>query len=340
MILKESEIERILVINLDSMSEVILSMPVTRALKENYPNAKISMLVTASAKDIAEMNVYIENVFVYDQYGEHKGISGFFSIVTLLKSNEFALAIAMNNSMIGALIAWSAGIKYRVGYDKGFTKLFLTHPATSQKDRVQHQTINNLQVLGPLGITTTNTALTLRIDEATAKIIDMTMFPIDQRPNITFCPINRRRLKGSLGLEKIIVIINELEKFSNVYLIGGIQEQSELLEIAEKAEIAKERVLAGKLNVKELAVFLKHTQVMLSVEACTMYMAQALNIPVVALFGPTNALIYGPCGNSNVILLHKTNCMPCSNKNECLHNKCMEEISVNEIVDKVAERLK
>lgn len=339
MVFKELEIERIAVINLAAISEVILSIPVTRALKENYPNAKITMLVNVQARDVAEMNPYIENVIAYDKHGEHQGISGLISMINAVRGMAFDLAIAMNFSLKGSFIAWAAGIKYRIGYDHKFNKFFLTDIVSGIQQRIQHQTINYLQVLEPLKITTEDTSLTLALDEKIEKIVDVTMFLNADRPNVVFCPINLHRMNSSLSESKTLKIIDELEQFANVYLIGGVKEQPLLSSIAEKADLSQERVLAGKLNLKEIAVFLKYTKVMISVEACTMHMAQALDIPVVALFGPTSPLIYGPCGNRDVTLVHKLNCMPCNIKKECLHHKCIEEIPVDDIVDKVAERI-
>lgn len=337
MIFKEAEIEQIAVINFQAISEVFLSIPVTRALKVNYPNAKLTMIVNVEAKDAAEMNPYVGNVIAYDKEGEHKGISGFLSFLNTVRASSFDLALTMGFSLRCPMIAWAAGIKYRTGYGSRFSKVFLTEPVEEQRQRIQHQTINYLQLLAPLAIAEQDTSLKLAFDEKTEKIVDVTMLLNTERPNVVFCPFNLHRLNSSFPLDKSVKLVLELERFSNIYLIGGMKEQALLASVAEKAELPPERVLAGKLNLKELAVFLKHIKVMLTVEACTMYVAQAVGIPVVALFGPGDPRVYGPCGNRDVTLSRRLGCMPCSLVKECLDRKCMDEIPLEDIIDKVAE---
>lgn len=338
MVIKKSEIERILVIQLESISEVVLSVPVTRALKQQYPDARLSMLVTPLAAAVAEMNPYVDQALLYDKRGEHQGLPGMISIVSMLRKENFDLAVCMNFSVRGAVVAWAAGIRYRAGYDKNILKFFLTHAVMPDQTRVCHQAINHLQVLGALEITTEDSSVVLVLDEKTEKIVDTTILLNKARPNVAFCPINAEHPKRNPGHEKALSVIRELEAFADVYLIGGMAEKDALQALAGAAGLGAERILAGTLNLKEIAVFLKYMSVMVSVEAGPLYIAQALRVPVVALFGPTDPLVYGPCGNRDVVLTHKMPCMPCDAKSKCMQNNCIEGISLEEIVQKTKER--
>lgn len=339
MILKKSEIKHILVINLESISEVILSTPVMRALKENYTDASVTMLTVPFTAATAEMNPFVDEVITYDKRGEHRGISGVFEMVTSIRGRKFDLCLCLNHSPRGALVAWAAGIKYRAGYDAAFAKFFLTHAADSGQARVQHQTINHLRVLKPLGIATQDTSIALAVDENVEKIMKTTLEIADDRPIVAFCPMNAEHPKRNLSKEKCLEIIEKLEETAHVYLIGGAAEKPYLRALAEAARIDQTRVFAGKLNLKEAAVFLKHAAVLLSVDAGAIHVAQALETPVVAIFGPTDPLVYGPCGNRDVALTHRAPCMPCAAKRICTRNQCIEEIPVEEIVAKVLERV-
>ena len=55
-------INKILVVNLAFIGDVILSTPVIRALKEKYPQSSISMLTIPLTAPIAQLNPYIDKV--------------------------------------------------------------------------------------------------------------------------------------------------------------------------------------------------------------------------------------------------------------------------------------
>lgn len=339
MILKQSEIKSILVINLESTSEVILSTPVTRALRAAYPEATITMLTVALSGAIAELNPYVDRVMIYDKKGEHRGLLGMLEIVGNIRKEKFDLAICMNLAVRGAIAAWAAGIPFRVGYDTQYARLFLTHTVSAIRDRIQHQTINHLQVLASIGITTEDTSLTVAIDEKLEKVIIATLHLSTDKPIVAFCPMNAQNLRKSVSQAKALDIIKRLEEKAHLYLIGGLAEKAALIELAERSGLGTGKVLAGALNLKEVAVFIKQAQVMLSIDAGTMHIAQALRVPVVALFGPTDPLVYGSCGSYDAVLTHKSTCAPCTAKESCLCNHCIEDIPVEDIVEKVLERV-
>lgn len=339
MILKQSEIKNILVMNLESTSEVILSTPLTRALSAAYPEAKITMLTVALSGAIAELNPYVDRVMIYDKKGEHRGLFGMLEIVGNIRREKFDLAICMNLAVRGAIVAWAAGIPFRAGYDTQYAKLFLTHTVSAANDRIQHQTINHLQVLSSLGITTEDTSLTVAMDEKLEKVMIATLHLNTDKPIVAFCPVNAQNQRKSVSQAKAAEIIGRLAEKVNIYLIGGLAEKPALLTLAELSGLGTDKIFAGVLNLKEVAVFIKQAQVMISIDAGTMHIAQALKVPVVALFGPTDPLVYGPCGNYDVVLTHKSTCMPCTSKDACMYNRCIEDIPVADIVEKVLERV-
>ncbi|MFC2337185.1 MAG: glycosyltransferase family 9 protein, partial [Negativicutes bacterium] len=59
--------ERILVIDLAFIGDVILATPTMRALKEAYPAAHITMLTVPLTADVAAMDPYVDEVMVYDK---------------------------------------------------------------------------------------------------------------------------------------------------------------------------------------------------------------------------------------------------------------------------------
>ena len=81
-------INKILVVNLAFIGDVILSTPVIRALKEKYPQSSISMLTIPLTAPIAQLNPYVDKVLIYDKKGDHKGLLGGWKVVTAIKKEN------------------------------------------------------------------------------------------------------------------------------------------------------------------------------------------------------------------------------------------------------------
>jgi len=332
--LSADKINKILLINLAFIGDTILSTPVARGLKESYPQAQITMLTIPVAAPVAEMNPYIDKVICYDKKGRHKGFWGMMKMVQLLAREHFNLAVCMNFALRGVLVAWLARIKYRVGYDVQQAGWLLTHTTKPVRDGKTHETINHLQVLHSLGIEPTDTTVSFKLNQAAEASLAVKVKISADRPLVIICPYGSYPRK-SLSDDKYVEIIKSLNLAADVYLIGGDRERLQLLTIADRAELTPEKVLAGSLNLQELAVFIKQARVLLSVDTGPMHMAQAVNTTVVALFGPTDPAVWGPRGARDILLFEKRDCSPCWGKGTCTKNDCMENFSAAEIVENV-----
>lgn len=338
MTIGKNEIKKILVINLAFIGDVILATPVVRALKSEYQDAKITMLTVPLTVPIAEMNPYVDDVMMYDKKGEHRGIMGMLRIIDKIKKEKFDMAVCINFAVRGAMVAWAAGIKYRIGYDAQHAGWFLTHIASSIREGTQHETTNHLNVLKSIDITTEDTSLIFRLEDKAEKIVQAAIQFDKDKPVIVICPFGSYKQK-SLSIDKYIDIIKLIKNEMQIYLIGGKSEKATLNEIAGKAGIAKEHVLAGSLNLKELAVFINQANLMLTVDTGPMHMAQAVDTPVVAIFGPTDPVVWGPRGNRDVVLDANLDCAPCSMPRKCTQNLCMKNITAIDVVKIVKEFL-
>ncbi|MBW1748232.1 MAG: glycosyltransferase family 9 protein, partial [Deltaproteobacteria bacterium] len=92
--------------------------------------------------------------------------------------------------------------------------------------------------------------------------------------------------------------------------------------------------LAGHTTLKMLAALYQKVDFVVSTDTGPMHMAAAVGIPVVALFGPTAPWRTGPFGTGHQIVRGGPECSPCF-KRECKTIDCMEQISVQQVVDAI-----
>lgn len=332
--INELEIKKILIIDLAFIGDVILAGPLTRAVRQKWPQAEIAMLTVPLTKPVAEMLPAIDKAIAYDKKGVHQGFGGMWKMAKELRREHFDLAICMNFALRGAMVARLAGIPYRLGYDAQHAGWFLTWAASHIREGIKHETRNHLEILKPWGLKTEDFSLSLIPSEKNILSYEQKAKELSLPASggyFVICPIGSYERKN-LPLPLAVQLIRKLNTERPVYLIGGSGEKTVLSAMAKAGRLPEERVLAGTLNLPELAVFLQRAKAMVSVDTGPMHMAQAVNCPTVAVFGPTDPAVWGP-GNSNSQTIYTAEkCSPCWGKGECSHNRCMEKIKAEQVL--------
>ncbi len=62
-----NDVKQILVITLSNIGDVVLTLPVIGALKENFKEALIDVVVGTRAKEVLEADPRIDRMYVYDK---------------------------------------------------------------------------------------------------------------------------------------------------------------------------------------------------------------------------------------------------------------------------------
>ncbi len=87
------------------------------------------------------------------------------------------------------------------------------------------------------------------------------------------------------------------------------------------------------------ASVLRQCALFVATDTGPLHMAAALGVPVIGLYGPTRFAETGPFAASPAAVIRRTlSCQPCygtRRQRTCRRNRCMEEISVSEVVDAV-----
>src|SRR3989338_10802903 len=89
---------RILVVNVNWLGDVVFSLPVFKALKEAYPASKISCLAPPRVKEILESSPYVDQVILYDEQGLHRNLFGKIKLIAQLRREKFEIAFLLHRS--------------------------------------------------------------------------------------------------------------------------------------------------------------------------------------------------------------------------------------------------
>lgn len=335
--------KKILIVDLAFIGDVILSGPLTLAVRRKWPRAELVMLTAPLTAAVAEMLPAVDRVLVYDKQGSRRGPGGMWQMAGELRRERFDVAVCMNFALRGALVSWLAGIPYRLGYDAQHAGWFLTWAAGHVRDGIKHETLNHLEVLRPWGMDASclsaadlRLRLTPPADAAASFEEKAARWGLaDNAGYYVLCPLGSYERKN-LPLPLAVQLIRKLESEKPVYLIGGSKDEAALTAMARAGHIGGERVLAGRLSLPELAVFLQRAAAMVSVDTGPMHMAQAVQCPVVAVFGPTDPVIWGPQNADSRTIYTAEPCSPCWGRGECRGARCMEKIKAPVILSALA----
>ncbi len=84
----------ILIIRLSSLGDILLTTPLLRSIKNQYPALKISFVVRTQYQDSLKLNPHISELFLYEPQKDK-----FSKLVSELKRNRYDLVIDLQNNL-------------------------------------------------------------------------------------------------------------------------------------------------------------------------------------------------------------------------------------------------
>ena len=110
--------ENILVVKLSAIGDVIHALPVSYAIKEQYPNAHLTWVVEPAAYAILEDNPYIDELILFEK-ARFRSFGGFLREIgpfrRRLRTRRYDASLDLQGLFKSAAIAFNAGAKLRIG---------------------------------------------------------------------------------------------------------------------------------------------------------------------------------------------------------------------------------
>ena len=120
-------INKILIIRVDGIGDLLNSTPAIALLRENYPSAEITVLARPLNAPVLVGNPDVDRILTFARDGEHRGLKARLQFYRELRREGFQLVVAMQTGMWSHLVAFLSGAPYRLGrYQKRFRST-LTH---------------------------------------------------------------------------------------------------------------------------------------------------------------------------------------------------------------------
>jgi len=315
------------------VGDVVHSLPALGVIRAHFADAELTAFARGEVGTILRGSAVVDQVV---SYGSKPSLLGIVQAATRLRREAFDLGIVLTNSFEGALLFALAGIRRRVGYATDARRWLLSDPVdcTSSTKQV-HQADYYLNMLSRIGICAEAMSIKLDLEEterqAARNRLASAGWTSGQRL-FAFCPGAGSGEAKRWPLARFVSLAKRMAA-----TLGG-----KMIFLGSPAERALGRML-DKLGKEGLVNFMGQTslrEAMALVDACELavsndsgllHVADALGVPTVALFGPTNPKRTGPRSSASVVLRRPVECSPCE-LHECpIDHQCMDELTVDEV---------
>lgn len=317
------------------IGDSILALPAMANLKRNFPESELWVAANEWVKDLFRMEDYLEGIIPLPQQSNLKNLN---LSARRLREFSFDLGILLTNSFGSALLFYLARIPQRWGYKRDGRGFLLTKgaPIHNQADRY-HQAHYYLNLLSGLGLKNYTTGLNLSLDRRElvrmkewleSQNIDAKKPLVIINPGAFYGPAKRWPAYKYSELASLLQ-----EKNTAQIVIIGSETEVPLAEHIATDMPEKPFILAGQTSLSRLAAIISFSSVFISNDSGPMHLANALKIPVIALFGPTEPLRTGPYQNPYTLFHKGAPCWPCSYRACPYDHRCMINISAQEVFE-------
>lgn len=342
-------LRKILVIKPSSLGDVVHSLPFLNALRDGFPKAEIHWIIAKGLEGLLEGHPMLNKLWIInkDDWKRIKAvrttIKELRSLFKSLKAERYDIVIDLQGLLRSGILAKATGAPVRIGFKEARegSRIFYTH--TVKADRDVHAVDRYLEMAKFLGCDTSEVKFP---------------FPLSFTSFAAGEPVRGGQLSPASGglsfqlPDKYAVIVpgarwetkrwsperfGQLASMMHVksIVVGG-ESDADIAGIVIRNSDGNAISATGKTTLKELIELMRNARFVVTNDSGPMHIAAALNVPVFAIFGPTNPLRTGPYGNRHVVIRRELECSPCYKK-KCKNIQCMELIGVKEVADIVRQ---
>lgn len=333
------------------IGDAVMSLPAIEALEARFPTAEIVLVAKPWVSDVYSHSDPARRIIVYDSRGEHQGMAGFSKLIGQLQSERFDAAVLFQNAFHAAWMAWRAGIPVRIGYARDSRGFLLTDPIEPPPAASYgHQTFYYLHLLFRAGLIArpepprplTDPWLSVGAGKKNwvtgfleSSGLHGPRFLAGLFPGAAFGPAKRWFPDRFAALADRLVAA-----LSADVLIFGSQTERPLAEDIARQMSHTPILVAGEITLGQSMTLMEQCGLIVTNDSGSMHVAAALGLPVVAIFGSTDARATGPLGPNARVIQHLVPCNPCGLRTCPIDFRCMEGMTVATVYRAALELVK
>lgn len=328
-----SERPKFLIVCLRRIGDVLMSTPISASIRASYPLAKIDWLVFESTAPMLRDNPAADDVLIHP---DRPKISETFALMrAVFMRYDFAVSAQSGDrpawfARIAARRAFSLASQARGGWFRNLLMTAVSHPAAEMHRQDQILTLATLLSL-------VQKAMVLTPRSSMSPPIDASGPYWVLHPGAAF---RYKRWNVAAWRE----LVKYLRGRGQIVLVSGGNAAGEtryLDVIFQGLEVTR---LDGKLSWSELVAVISNAEGYVGVDTSTTHLAAALDIPVFAVFGPTDPALWAPKSSQSalsvrVIQNSDMDCVPCQLEGCDRHiesgSRCLDMLSASAVIAQI-----
>ncbi len=319
---------KICVIHLNQIGDLVFSLPLLKSLKDNFPDALVHSVVRPFLQDLLAGSPWVDRILLRES-----SLKARLDLLKKIRRNQYDLLICLGRSEESQMLTLLSGAKRKAGFAHFFWDLGLDLKETIEGHNSWYNNAKLLQLLN-IKISQNDYVGLLNVH----KDAGLTDLPAEFAV-ISPAASHRRQMKvwDPNKFAELIILLQQDFSLGSV-LVGSVDDKAYnhtiMASLNEKAtENSIEIInLTGNTGLGQLCSLLKQASLFVGIDSGIMHLASSLDIPLVALFGPTDPRFVGPQNSrSQVVRKEDMDCVPCYLK-PCDHRNCMNQLEVDAVL--------
>ena len=323
----------ILLLQLKRIGDLILTTPSIAALREKFPDASLSLVVSPAVTELLPAITGIDKVFTV----RGKTDDAFDWIALSLGRFDYCLDFTRNDR--SAFLTFLSGARKRITSD---------HPNLRTKMRARsynefvdapvgslHTVDYHLALLKPLGIEDASRGIRLHLPQSTVQEAEKLLNAAQVGEEFVVLHPGSARAEKFWEATRWGQVIDHCTHEAGIKCVitGGHsaieQAQIAAIKAATRSDVID---LSGKTSLLTLAALVRKARLLVTVDSAPMHFAAAWGTPQVVLFGPTNPFHWHPRSESAMVLLGGFD-GPVTEFNPKQRAVAMNQISTKSVID-------
>lgn len=346
---------RVLAIKFYGLGNIAMLLPVLKELRAALPeDAEIDFLTLEGNRVLLEASGLTNNILTARLDTSLQFVAGVWRALRFARSRRYDAVIDFEQFIkVSAIVAYGTGAPVRVGFNTdGQNRAWLYTTRVVYTDS-EHMSGIFRRVLRPFGIAPSNEPVALHIPAADERAVEELLaeggierhaFPVigvhvGSGPNFYRVPLKRWPLEHFVELCDALV-----ERYgAHIVLTGQGAEERALVDEVKRRLRHPCVDTCDRLSVRMLLALMRRCNLVVSNDTSVMHLAALVRTPVVAFFGPTAPIHYGPNNAEDLVFYRDLYCSPClTNYNlkisRCVDPVCIQGITVAGVLDGIDRR--
>ena len=326
---------KFLIIRFSSIGDIVLTTPVVRCLKKQLITAEVHYLTKSSFRSLTDSNPYIDKVHYFENDLD--------SVIEQLNGEDFDYIIDLHHNLRTLKVKKALGKKSFSFKKLNFEKWLLTALKINNLPAV-HIVDRYMDTVKEFGIKNDGAGLDYFIPEQDR--VKESDIPASHHAGYIGVAIGAALNTKKLPLHKLRELCAGINH--PIILLGGKEDVANAEQISA-VDPHKIYNACGKFSINESADLVRRSKFLITHDTGLMHIAAAFNKPMISVWGNTVPEFGMTAYYSNQQVkdtrfeIRDLRCRPCSKigYNKCPrgHFKCMEKISITEVIENVKSKM-